>query len=72
MTDGTTNLTAELIVDGAVPRNPVISPDGRWVAYAVVQPGGRGGLAAGLDAPGEDVACGGGLAEQGGEVLAEH
>ena len=28
-------LTAELIVDGAVPRNPVISPDGRWVAYSV-------------------------------------
>jgi hypothetical protein len=35
MSDGTPKLTAELIVDGAVPRNPVISPDGRWVAYAV-------------------------------------
>jgi hypothetical protein len=35
MSDGTPTLTAELIVDGAVPRNPVISPDGRWVAYVV-------------------------------------
>ena len=33
---GGTDLTAELIVDSAVPRNPVISPDGRWVAFAVV------------------------------------
>ncbi len=33
--EGLPDLTAELIVDGAVPRNPVISPDGRWVAYAV-------------------------------------
>jgi hypothetical protein len=32
-------LTAELIVDGAVPRNPVISPDGRWVAYAIAPSG---------------------------------
>ena len=30
-----TGVTAELIADGAVPRNPVISPDGRWVAFAV-------------------------------------
>lgn len=29
------SLTAELIVDGAVPRSPVMSADGRWVAYAV-------------------------------------
>ncbi|MFB9905369.1 S9 family peptidase [Allokutzneria oryzae] len=27
-------LTADLIVDGKVPRNPVISPDGRWVVYS--------------------------------------
>jgi dipeptidyl aminopeptidase/acylaminoacyl peptidase len=36
MSDDAPMLTAELIVDGAVPRNPVISPDGRWVAFAVV------------------------------------
>jgi len=35
-------LTAELVVDGAVPSQPVISPDGCWVAY-VVTPVGRGG-----------------------------
>jgi len=35
MSDNAATLTAELIVDGAVPRDPVISPDGRWVAYAV-------------------------------------
>jgi dipeptidyl aminopeptidase/acylaminoacyl peptidase len=35
-------LTAELVVDGAVPSQPVISPDGCWVAY-VVAPVGRGG-----------------------------
>ena len=35
-------LTAELVVDGAVPSQPVVSPDGRWVAY-VVAPVGRGG-----------------------------
>jgi dipeptidyl aminopeptidase/acylaminoacyl peptidase len=35
-------LTAELIVDGAVPEQPEISPDGRWVAY-VVRPMGRPG-----------------------------
>ena len=28
-------LTAELVVDGAVPKQPEISPDGRWVAYVV-------------------------------------
>jgi dipeptidyl aminopeptidase/acylaminoacyl peptidase len=33
-------LTAELVVDGAVPREPTLSPDGRWVAY-VVAPAGR-------------------------------
>jgi pimeloyl-ACP methyl ester carboxylesterase len=35
MSDNAATLTAELIVDGAVPRDPVISPDGRRVAYAV-------------------------------------
>ena len=35
-------LTAELIVDGAVPKQPEISPDGRWVAYAVAPVGQRG------------------------------
>src|ERR1035441_2569455 len=35
MSDSAPTLTAELIVDGAVPRYPVISPDGRWVAFAV-------------------------------------
>jgi dipeptidyl aminopeptidase/acylaminoacyl peptidase len=35
-------LTAELIVDGAVPKQPAVSPDGRWVAY-VVAPAGKAG-----------------------------
>ena len=35
-------LTAELIVDGAAPQQPVISPDGCWVVY-VVAPVGWGG-----------------------------
>src|SRR5258708_28159709 len=35
-------LTGELVVDGAVPSQPVISPDGCWVAY-VVAPVGCGG-----------------------------
>ena len=34
-------LTAELVVDSAVPRQPVISPDGRWVAYVVATVGRR-------------------------------
>jgi dipeptidyl aminopeptidase/acylaminoacyl peptidase len=38
----TAELTAELIVDGAVPAQPVVSPDGRWVAYAVAPTGKRG------------------------------
>jgi dipeptidyl aminopeptidase/acylaminoacyl peptidase len=33
-------LTAELVVDGAAPREPAMSPDGRWVAY-VVAPAGQ-------------------------------
>lgn len=41
-------LTAELIVDGMVPRNPAISPDGRWVAYVVTAIGRSEGYA--LDA----------------------
>src|SRR6204780_5000314 len=35
-------LTAELVVDGAVPKQPEISPDGRWVAYVVAPVGRRG------------------------------
>jgi dipeptidyl aminopeptidase/acylaminoacyl peptidase len=35
-------LTAELIVDGARPREPVVSPDGRWVAYVLAPVGRRG------------------------------
>lgn len=32
-------LTAELVADGAVPLDPVISPNGRWVAYVVTTTG---------------------------------
>src|ERR1700755_531581 len=42
MSEDVPELTAELVVDGAVPSQPVVSPDGRWVAY-VVAPVGRGG-----------------------------
>ena len=35
MSEGAPKLTAELIVDSAVPCYPVLSPDSRWVAYAV-------------------------------------
>ena len=42
MSEDAPELTAELVVDGAVPSQPVISPDGCWVAYAVA-PAGRGG-----------------------------
>jgi dipeptidyl aminopeptidase/acylaminoacyl peptidase len=35
-------LTAELIVDGAAPLQPVISPDGCWVVYVVAPVGTRG------------------------------
>jgi dipeptidyl aminopeptidase/acylaminoacyl peptidase len=34
-----TELTAELIVDSVSPREPVISPDGRWVAYVTTASG---------------------------------
>src|SRR5260370_35115244 len=40
MSEGAPELTAELVVDGAVASQPVISPDGCWVAY-VVAAGGR-------------------------------
>lgn len=40
MSEDTPELTAELVVDGAVPSQPVISPDGCWVVY-VVAPVGR-------------------------------
>jgi dipeptidyl aminopeptidase/acylaminoacyl peptidase len=32
-------LTAELVVDGRVPSSPVLSPDGRWVAYVLAPVG---------------------------------
>jgi dipeptidyl aminopeptidase/acylaminoacyl peptidase len=35
MSGSAPELTAELIVDSVAPRYPVISPDGRWVAYAL-------------------------------------
>jgi hypothetical protein len=34
-------LTAELVVDGDVPSQPVVSPDGCWVAYVVAAVGRR-------------------------------
>src|ERR1700690_2250128 len=42
MSEGAPELTAELVVDGDVPSQPAVSPDGCWVAY-VVAPVGRGG-----------------------------
>jgi dipeptidyl aminopeptidase/acylaminoacyl peptidase len=39
MSTDTPLLTAELVVDGAVPEEPAISPDGRWVAYVVAPVG---------------------------------
>ena len=41
MSEDVPELTAELVVDGVVPSQPVISPDGCWVTYAVA-PVGRG------------------------------
>ena len=35
MSEDAPELTAELVVDGVVPSQPVISPDGCWVAYVV-------------------------------------
>ena len=40
MSKDAVELTAELVMDGTVPSQPVISPDGCWVAY-VVAPVGR-------------------------------
>jgi dipeptidyl aminopeptidase/acylaminoacyl peptidase len=40
--DGIPRLAAGLIADGAVPQQPAISPDGRWVAYVVAPAGRRG------------------------------
>src|SRR5438045_1008000 len=40
MIDGSVQLTAEMVVDGLTARQPVISPDGRWVAY-IVRPVGQ-------------------------------
>src|ERR1700678_745059 len=39
MSEDAAELTAELVVDGAVPSQPVISPDGCWVAYVVAPVG---------------------------------
>jgi Prolyl oligopeptidase family/short chain dehydrogenase/WD40-like Beta Propeller Repeat len=41
MSEVAPELTAELIADSAVPMHPVISPDGRWVAYVVTTMGVR-------------------------------
>jgi Tol biopolymer transport system component len=41
MSEETLELTAELVVDSAVPLTPVVSPDGRWVAYVVAPVGKR-------------------------------
>ena len=41
MSEDAPELAAELVVDGAVPSQPVVSPDGCWVAY-VAAPAGRG------------------------------
>jgi len=41
MSEDAPGLTAELVVDGVVPSQPVISPDGCWVAYVVAQVGRR-------------------------------
>jgi dipeptidyl aminopeptidase/acylaminoacyl peptidase len=35
-------LAAELVVDGRVPSSPVLSPDGRWVAYVLAAVGQAG------------------------------
>src|SRR5260221_3209885 len=41
MSEDAPELTAELVVDGAVASQPVISPDGCWVAYVVAAVGRR-------------------------------
>jgi hypothetical protein len=30
-----TELTAEMVTDGIVPRTPAVSPDGRWVVHTI-------------------------------------
>ena len=35
MSEDAPELTAELVVDGVVPSQPAVSPDGCWVAYVV-------------------------------------
>jgi hypothetical protein len=39
-TSARTELTDELVVDGSTPSTPVLSPNGRWVAF-IVTPVGR-------------------------------
>jgi dipeptidyl aminopeptidase/acylaminoacyl peptidase len=41
MSEDVPELTAELVVDGTLPSQPVISPDGCWVAYVVAAVGRR-------------------------------
>lgn len=38
MSEDAPELTAELVVNGVVPSQPVISPDRCWVAYVVAPP----------------------------------
>ncbi len=42
MSEDLPELTAELVVDGVVPSQPAVSPDGGWVAYVVAPVGRRG------------------------------
>jgi dipeptidyl aminopeptidase/acylaminoacyl peptidase len=42
MSEDAPELTAEMVVDGAVPSQPAVSPDGRWVAYVVAPVGCAG------------------------------
>lgn len=39
------SLTAEMVVDGLVPSDPRVSPDGKWVAFVVAPVGRRGPVA---------------------------
>ncbi len=41
MSEVALELSAELVVDSAIPQDPAISPDGRWVAYEVTTVGVR-------------------------------
>lgn len=51
-------LTAALIVDGAMAADPVISPDGRWVAWTTSSAGGPGPQASKLWLAPSDVSAG--------------